>query len=120
MAAILAIDRIGRKRLQIGGFVALTILLCIIASKFDTLSGQALTALFVLCNFFANFGPNTTTFIVPGEVFPTRYRSTAYGISAASGKIGAIISEALYEPLRNKGGVDMFVNGIVGIFAGFT
>ncbi|CAB5348588.1 unnamed protein product [Rhizophagus irregularis] len=26
-----------------------------------------------------------TTFIVPGEVFPTRYRSTCHGISAASG-----------------------------------
>lgn len=40
-----------------------------------------------------NFGPNTTTFVVPGEVFPTRYRSTAHGISAASGKFGAIIAQ---------------------------
>jgi len=41
--------------------------------------------------FFANFGPNSTTFIVPAEVFPARLRSTCHGISAAAGKAGAII-----------------------------
>ncbi|GAB4850910.1 Probable inorganic phosphate transporter 1-3 [Ancistrocladus abbreviatus] len=40
--------------------------------------------------FFANFGPNATTFIVPAEVFPTRLRSTCHGISAATGRLGAI------------------------------
>ncbi|OQR83080.1 inorganic phosphate transporter 1-6, partial [Thraustotheca clavata] len=39
-----------------------------------------------------NFGPNTTTFIIPAEVFPTAVRSTGHGISAASGKAGAIIA----------------------------
>jgi PHS family inorganic phosphate transporter-like MFS transporter len=41
--------------------------------------------------FFANFGPNSTTFIVPAEIFPARLRSTCHGISAAAGKAGAII-----------------------------
>ncbi|KAF3575607.1 hypothetical protein DY000_02035385 [Brassica cretica] len=41
--------------------------------------------------FFANFGPNATTFIVPAEIFPARFRSTCHGISAASGKVGAIV-----------------------------
>jgi hypothetical protein len=36
------------------------------------------------------------TFIVPGELFPTRYRSTAHGISAASGKVGAIIAQVVF------------------------
>ena len=36
-------------------------------------------------------GPNSTTFIIPAEVFPTKYRSTCHGISAASGKAGAIV-----------------------------
>ena len=51
--------------------------------------------LFLLCltGFFLDFGPNSTTFIIPGEMFPTRYRSTCHGISAASGKLGAIISQ---------------------------
>ncbi|KAF0889935.1 hypothetical protein E2562_034333 [Oryza meyeriana var. granulata] len=47
--------------------------------------------LYGLTFFFANFGPNSTTFIVPAEIFPARLRSTCHGISAAAGKAGAII-----------------------------
>ncbi|KAI8613305.1 hypothetical protein BC830DRAFT_1082756, partial [Chytriomyces sp. MP71] len=47
--------------------------------------------IFTIAQFFFQFGPNTTTFIVPGEVFPTRFRSTGHGISAAAGKVGAIL-----------------------------
>lgn len=57
--------------------------------------------LYCLANFFQNFGPNTTTFIVPGEVFPTRYRSTAHGISAASGKFGAVIAQLVFTATGN-------------------
>jgi PHS family inorganic phosphate transporter-like MFS transporter len=47
--------------------------------------------LYALTFFFANFGPNVTTFIVPAELFPARLRSTCHGISAAAGKAGAIL-----------------------------
>ena len=36
-------------------------------------------------------GPNATTYIIPAEIFPTRYRATCHGISAASGKLGSIL-----------------------------
>jgi MFS transporter, PHS family, inorganic phosphate transporter len=52
--------------------------------------------LFCLANFFQNFGPNVTTFIIPGEVFPTRYRSTGHGFSAACGKLGAIVAQIIF------------------------
>lgn len=48
-------------------------------------------------------GPNTTTFIVAGEVFPTRYRSTSHGISTTSGKIGSIIGQGAISTLRTRG-----------------
>jgi PHS family inorganic phosphate transporter-like MFS transporter len=88
---------------------------------------EALKKLFVLwycmANFFQNFGtslpchlfssrllklllpgPNSTTFVIPGEAFPTRYRSTAHGISAASGKLGAIIAQVGFARLKDHGG----------------
>jgi PHS family inorganic phosphate transporter-like MFS transporter len=80
-----------------------TILFCIFGFAYHHLSGHALLALYVLAQFFFNFGPNSTTFIVPGECFPTRYRSTSHGFSAASGKIGAIIAQAAIAPLRVRG-----------------
>jgi PHS family inorganic phosphate transporter-like MFS transporter len=50
-------------------------------------------------------GPNAMTFIIPGECFPTRYRSTCHGISAASGKLGAVLAQSLTGPLRSRGAV---------------
>jgi PHS family inorganic phosphate transporter-like MFS transporter len=78
----------------------------------------------VLAQFFFNFGPNATTFIVPGECFPTRCRSTSHGISAASGKVGAIIAQCVFGPLDHKGakpgsGASPWLNHIMQIFGGF-
>ena len=52
---------------------------------------------YALILFFANFGPNSTTFILPTEIFPTRLRSTCNGISAAGGKCGAIIGVLWFQ-----------------------
>lgn len=70
---------------------------------------KAFVFLYCLADFFQNFGPNTSTFVVPGEAFPTRYRSTAYGISAASGKLGAIIAQVGFAQLKDIGGKNNFV-----------
>jgi MFS transporter, PHS family, inorganic phosphate transporter len=85
------------------GFTLLTIIFIVIGFAYDHLGESGLLALYVLAQFFFNFGPNATTFIVPGECFPTRYRSTSHGLSAASGKVGAIIAQTVFGPLRTKG-----------------
>lgn len=97
------IDTVGRKPIQLGGFIILTVLFCILGFAYHKISDHGKLALYVLAQFFQNFGPNTTTFIIPGEVFPTRYRSTAHGISAASGKVGAIIAQTCIGTLINHG-----------------
>lgn len=101
--AIFTIDTVGRKPLQIIGFLLLTILFCILGFAYHSLSEKALLALYIIGQFLFNAGPNTTTFIVPGECFPTRYRSTGHGISAAMGKIGAIIAQVISIPLIRRG-----------------
>lgn len=69
---------------------------------YNHIPSNGLLAIYVLAQFFFNFGPNTTTFIVPGEVFPTRYRSTSHGISAASGKIGKNLEFSSLTSLANQ------------------
>ncbi|CAE6407127.1 unnamed protein product [Rhizoctonia solani] len=103
------IDSWGRKSIQMMGFVILTVLFIVIGAAWDPLheaidsyGGKVLVFLYCLANFFQNFGPNTTTFIVPGEAFPTRYRATAHGISAASGKLGAIVSQVVFSLLKGR------------------
>lgn len=125
--SVASIDTLGRKPIQFLGFSILTILFLIIGFAYHHISGHVLLALYILAQFFFNFGPNSTTFIVPGECFPTRYRATSYGISAATGKIGAIVSQVVFGPLRTKGaeagaiGPDAspFLNRVMQIFALF-
>jgi PHS family inorganic phosphate transporter-like MFS transporter len=101
--AVATLDTVGRKPLQLIGFSLLTILFIIWGFAFHKISGHGQLALYVLIQLFFNWGPNTTTFIVPGECFPTRYRSTSHGISAGSGKIGSIIAQSAIAPLRTRG-----------------
>jgi MFS transporter, PHS family, inorganic phosphate transporter len=70
---------------------------------------KAFVVLYCLVSFFLNFGANTTTFIVPGEVFPTRYRSTSHGIAAASGKAGSILAQVGFASLKDIGGHNKFI-----------
>jgi len=116
---VLFVDKWGRKPIQLMGFAILTIIFVIMGAAFDKLKEviPAFIFLFVLLQFFQNFGPNTTTFIVPGEVFPTRYRSTGHGISAASGKLGAIVAQVGFSKLKDIGGKDKFVGSLLLIFA---
>ncbi|KAG0692398.1 major facilitator superfamily domain-containing protein [Suillus ampliporus] len=122
--SFLFIDSWGRKPIQLMGFIMLTILFIIMGFAYDVLNAStsgknAFVFLYCLTNFFQNFGPNTTTFVIPGEAFPTRYRSTGYGISAATGKLGAVISQVGFAQLINIGGPNQFVKHIMEIFAAF-
>ncbi|KAG6833370.1 hypothetical protein H0H87_007987 [Tephrocybe sp. NHM501043] len=122
--SFLFIDRWGRKPIQLMGFILLTIIFIVMGFGYDKLTHtdaakKGFVVLYCFANFFQNFGPNTTTFIVPGEVFPTRYRSTAHGISAASGKLGAIIAQVGFAQLKDIGGTNAFVKHILEIFALF-
>ena len=121
---VATVDKIGRKPIQLMGFSMLTILFCIIGFGYHKIGTKGLLALYVIAQFFFNFGPNATTFIVPGECFPTRYRSSAHGISAASGKVGAIIAQVLIGPLRTRGDVTTanpspWLNHVMEIYALF-
>lgn len=89
------IDILGRFAIQLLGFTMMTIFMFALAIPYDhwTKKGNHIgfVAMYSLTFFFANFGPNSTTFVVPAEIFPARLRATCHGISAASGKLGAIV-----------------------------
>lgn len=119
---VFLVDRIGRKTIQIIGFIALTILLLVLGFAYHQIKNYSIAlfiVIFTLMQFFQNFGPNATTFIIPGEVFPTRYRSTAHGISAAAGKLGAIVSQVGFFQLKDIGGKNHAIPVILIIFGCF-
>ncbi|CDY52378.1 BnaA09g15770D [Brassica napus] len=77
------------------GFFMMTVFMFAIAFPYDHWTKPenrlGFVVMYSLTFFFANFGPNATTFIIPAEIFPARLRSTCHGISAATGKAGAIV-----------------------------
>jgi PHS family inorganic phosphate transporter-like MFS transporter len=86
------IELLGRKWIQIQGFLVTSLMFGILAGANSSLSSGARFTLIVIAQLFFNFGPNSTTFIIPGEVFPSRVRGLAHGFCAAVGKLGAILS----------------------------
>ncbi|CAG8789680.1 7654_t:CDS:2, partial [Racocetra persica] len=118
---VLLVDRWGRKKIQLMGFIVLTVLFVVWGLSYQYIKQKMalFVTIFSLCQLFQNFGPNATTFVVPSEVFPTRYRSTGYGISAASGKLGAIIAQVGFIQLKDIGGKNEFVDRLILIFAFF-
>lgn len=62
--------------------------------------------LYGLTFFFCNFGPNTITYIISAEAYPKQIRATCHGLSAASGKIGAILGVSIFVPVVQHFGVN--------------
>ncbi|XP_028780690.1 inorganic phosphate transporter 1-4-like [Neltuma alba] len=89
------IDYMGRFAIQLMGFFFMTVFMLALGIPYHhwTLKPNRIgfVVMYSLTFFFANFGPNATTFVVPAEIFPARLRSTCHGISAAAGKAGAIV-----------------------------
>lgn len=89
------IDIMGRFAIQLMGFFFMTVFMFGLAIPYNHWTQKenriGFVVMYALTFFFANFGPNATTFVVPAEIFPARLRSTCHGISAAAGKAGAIV-----------------------------
>lgn len=114
-------DKIGHKKLQLIGFTCMGLAFAIIGLV-PNMTTMVLPFLIVFgaSYFFAEFGPNTTTFVMAAEVYPTSMRSTAHGISAGIAKIGAFIGVFIFPILLAAFGTRgtlliTFVFSIVGV-----
>lgn len=113
------IDRVGRVKIQMMGFFVMALTFFAIGIPYyshwtteENKKNKGLVVLYGLAFFFANFGPNTTTFIVPAELFPARFRSTCHGISGAVGKVGAIIGSVGFLWASHKEEEEGYPKGI--------
>ena len=90
--AALTMDRLGRKTIQIGGFImmALSFAAMALIPGLDKMMWP-FVIIFGISFFFTEFGPNSTTFVYPSEIFPVKVRTTGHGVAAAMGKIGGFV-----------------------------
>ena len=128
IVAILLLDKVGRKSIQLLGFAVMALmflLIGVIPGVSTTLAPFLL--LYGVSYFFTEFGPNMTTFIYPAELFPTHVRTTGHGISAGCGKLGAFVGAFLFpDILASHLGLRgaMVISGVVAaaglLLTGFT
>jgi MFS family permease len=99
--AVTWMDRIGHRRLQHLGFAVIAVAFLVLGAvpALTTMVAPFL-AVFGLSYFFIEFGPNTTTFVLPSEVFPVSMRTTGHGIAAGIGKLGAFAGVFLVPQLE--------------------
>ena len=104
--AVWRIDKIGHRRLQVIGFVVMALcflVLSVVPSLTQTVG--PFIAIFGFSYLFTEFGPNTTTFVMPSEVFPVEMRTTGHGIAAGIGKLGAFVGVFLVPQLETHVGL---------------
>jgi MFS family permease len=113
--AVWKMDKIGHRRLQFLGFAVMAgCFLLLAAFPALTVNVVPFIAIFGFSYFFTEFGPNTTTFVLPSEVFPVNMRTTGHGFAAGVGKLGAFVGVFLVPELENRFGLRglLFVAGI--------
>ncbi|XP_057440005.1 low affinity inorganic phosphate transporter 4 [Lotus japonicus] len=124
------IEKLGRYKIQLIGFFMMSVFMFIIGVKYDYLRNEnshMFALLYGLTFFFANFGPNSTTFVLPAELFPTRVRSTCHALSAAAGKAGAMVGAFGIQNYTQKGEqkqikhamMILAVTNLIGFFCSF-
>jgi MFS family permease len=114
--AVVLADKLGRIKLQIFGFIGCAVGLLIASFSID-FTGPAQIALifvgFMLFSFMTNIVPNAQTYLLAGEVFPTRVRGMGAGFAAAFAKIGAVMTAFLFPILLVAIGTRLLLYGLV-------
>jgi len=110
---------------QLQGFFAMALLYAIIGSYWAYLKTvpSLLVLIYGMTFFFANYGPNTTTFVFPSLVYSHECRSTLNGVAAAAGKAGALLGATLFAPAADTLGdsdVMLICSAISVVAFGFT
>lgn len=120
LCAILLVEKLGRMRLQIIGFVGMAVGLSLLAASSGLPSGSRGEILLVIMGFLVfnlmmNAGPNATTFLLSGEVFPTAIRATGAGFAAAFAKAGAVLGTFVLPILQQSWGVPLLLMALAAV-----
>jgi MFS family permease len=111
LIAVLLIERVGRVWLQMVGFWGMAIGLIVLALADG--GGGTHTGLvflgFLIFNLMMNAGPNSTTFLLSGEVFPTSIRASGAGFAAAVAKAGAVLGTFALPILQKQLGISLLL-----------
>jgi MFS transporter, putative metabolite transport protein len=114
--AIALADVVGRISLQVFGFLGCAVGLFLASLSAHFTGGESLLLIFagfMLFNFMTNLGPNSQTYLLAGEVFPTTIRGKGAGFAAAFAKIGAVMTAFLFPVMLDTVGTEVLLYGLI-------
>nr|POF15668.1 inorganic phosphate transporter 1-11 [Quercus suber] len=87
------IERLGRFIIQLIRFFMMSVFMFVLVIKYKYFKAHLplFALLYGLMFFFVNFSLNSTTFVLPAELFPTRVRSTCHVMSTMASKARAMV-----------------------------
>jgi PHS family inorganic phosphate transporter-like MFS transporter len=110
VCAVLALRARGAAWLQRAGFAAIAAAAALLGALFSAAPGggalaAAKLAALQLLTFALAWGPNVSTYVLPAQLFPARWRARAHGAAAAAGKLGAVVGTFAFAPVATAAGV---------------
>ncbi|GJD11582.1 Probable metabolite transport protein GIT1 [Galdieria sulphuraria] len=110
------VDRLGRRKTEIFGWMWLASTTLITAGFFWQLRAQPV-AYIIWSTFQGGFQyfVFVPVYLVPAEAYPTRIRATMYGVSSSLGKMGGIVGTTIFPQIWKRfGGGSESLDGLRG------
>lgn len=122
----MVIDKIGRKYTMMIGFSGYIVFGLVVGCAYKQI--KPITGLFIvfygLMMSCGNFGPGNVMGTISSESYATPIRGTAYGLSAAIGKVGAVVGTKTFAPIQKNLGdrwtfIIAAICGLAGVLVTF-
>jgi PHS family inorganic phosphate transporter-like MFS transporter len=100
ITSIWLIRRIGGRGLNLWGFLIIAVFFAVLAGLYmqsNTGLPNEKFAVFCLLTFALNWGVQVGTYVTPAMAYPPEVRTTFHGLSAASGKLGAVAGTIIFS-----------------------
>ena len=121
--SVAAVGSQSPRSIQLLGFISMAFLYLFIGSSFESLAQRKwlLMITYGLTFFVSNYGPNTTTFLLPSLTFSETCKATLNGVCAALGKAGALVGSTCFVLASERWGPQsVFFVGSVLAFVGYA
>ncbi|CEK10568.1 MFS transporter [Legionella hackeliae] len=104
-SVIFFVTRVSLIKLQKIGFLLSFLGLFLLSISYLSSNMNLIFPGFILFNFFINFGPGLTTYLLPAQLYRPDCKATGHGLTAGAGKLGAFLGTVFLPIFQAKLGI---------------
>ncbi|WP_454785337.1 MFS transporter [Legionella sp. WA2024007413] len=104
-AVLFFVNHVPLIKLQKTGFLFSFLGLLILSISYLFPNTSTIFVGFILFNFFINFGPGISTYLLPAKIYNPEFKATGHGLAAGTGKFGAFIGTVFLPVFQVRLGI---------------